>query len=275
MLFWWSLLFTTSEDRIYTTYILYIYIIYKYNLLKTTLEWWNPFPSSPYQKATNLTSPSQIWLPTTRLRARQWSTSWLGSPGFYCFMFFRVWISWNNWWILCVRVWIHNTCYSSHNHGSVENGVMKDVSLQMGYFPLPWLWEEGYFDFSRYKDLVCLFDSGQILMEHVFRARCFNGWHHSESTKGGKDLLTNRIGRVIWPIFPLHIFGNEDLIPISSLEFIVVLDNPRYDSTYKNAPRFWVNKKPLMPLIWSTCNTISCRSFQAPLRWDLSIPRLC
>ncbi len=27
----------------------------------------------------------------------------------------------------------------------VENGVLEDVfSLQMGYFPLPWLWEEGY-----------------------------------------------------------------------------------------------------------------------------------
>ncbi len=35
-------------------------------------------------------------------------------------------------------------CYSSpHNHGS-GNGVLEDVfSLQMGYFPLPWLWEEG------------------------------------------------------------------------------------------------------------------------------------
>ena len=28
----------------------------------------------------------------------------------------------------------------------VENGVLEDVfSLQMSYFPLPWLWEEGYF----------------------------------------------------------------------------------------------------------------------------------
>ena len=27
-----------------------------------------------------------------------------------------------------------------------ENVVLEDVfSLQMGYFPLPWLWEEGYF----------------------------------------------------------------------------------------------------------------------------------
>ncbi len=28
----------------------------------------------------------------------------------------------------------------------VENGVLEDVwnSLQMGYVPLPWLWEEGY-----------------------------------------------------------------------------------------------------------------------------------
>ena len=26
-----------------------------------------------------------------------------------------------------------------------ENGVLQDVfSLQMGYIPLPWLWEEGY-----------------------------------------------------------------------------------------------------------------------------------
>ncbi len=26
----------------------------------------------------------------------------------------------------------------------VGNGVLEDVfSLQMGYFPLPWLWEEG------------------------------------------------------------------------------------------------------------------------------------
>ena len=135
--------------------------------------------------------------------------------------------------VLCV--WIHNTCYSSHNHGSVENGVLEDVfSLQMGYFPLPWLWEEGHFEFSRYIfTVVCLFDSGRILMQHVFRARCFNGWHHSESTKGGKDLLTNRIGRVIWPIFPLQIFCNEDLIPISSLEFIVILDMTR---PTKNAP---------------------------------------
>ena len=33
---------------------------------------------------------------------------------------------------------------SSLNHGSMEDGVLEDVfSLQMGYFPLPWLWEEG------------------------------------------------------------------------------------------------------------------------------------
>ena len=34
----------------------------------------------------------------------------------------------------------------SHNHGSGKwgPGVLEDVfSLQMGYFPLPWLWEEG------------------------------------------------------------------------------------------------------------------------------------